>query len=112
MDLAFSLNDAIAFTSHQTNAIDVFNVATDAKLTSFAGSGMANEMMVDSTGQHLFASYGDSEFSPAGTQVFDTGIYVPEPAPSLLAGLFLMGLYGAKRSSARQMTLACALPVM
>jgi YVTN family beta-propeller protein len=77
-EITFGADDMIAYTVHTSGLIDRFDTETFLPLEPFNTSGEAEELIVDSSGRHLFAAF-DGQL-----RVYDTG--VPEPASlSLLA---------------------------
>lgn len=79
-DLAFSPDDKLAYTSQwpYPDQISVYDLANSAIVGQFTISSESTQMMVDNSGQHLFAYLNDFSISQAEVEVYDTG--VPEPS--------------------------------
>ncbi len=58
-DITFSPDGVIAYTVHTRGSIDVWNTSTFAPAGTISTSGEAYELVVDSSGRHLFAAFGD-----------------------------------------------------
>ena len=77
-EVTFGPNADYVYAVHTGNEIDMFNAQTGAHLDTFATAGEAGELIVDNSGEHLFAAFGSQ------LRVYATG--VPEPATLLLLG--------------------------
>lgn len=92
-EIAFSPDDAVAYTVHTDRLVDVWDTSTFQSLGDFPTSGSnvsrISELMVDRSGKHLFAAYSDSYYGNYELRVYDTGRLVPEPVS---LGLLLSGL--------------------
>lgn len=98
-EIAFSPDDAVAYTVHTAGAIDLWDTKSFLSLGSIGMQGEAYELEVDSTGRYLFAAVGGFS-SPYGLRVFDTGRIppIPEPSTGILAALgFVVTLSAARR---------------
>jgi hypothetical protein len=65
--------------------IDLWDTRTFLSQGKIATQGEANELLTDTTGQHLFASFGSSNV----TRVYATGRVVPEPGSLSLFAIAL-----------------------
>ena len=96
-EIAFSPDDAIAYTVHEAGSIDAWDTSTFSSLGTFSTTGSnisrMSELHVDRTGRHLFAAYTDTYYGNYELRVYDTGRVVPEPNALMLVciGVALVG---------------------
>jgi len=64
-EITTSPDGAFAYAVHASGHIDVWDTETQTQLTQYATSGEATELIVDRSGNHLFASF------PGGLRVYE-----------------------------------------
>jgi YVTN family beta-propeller protein len=105
-EIAFSPDDAVAYTVHTAGLIDVWDTKTFLSLGTIHTTGTnvsdISELLVDRTGKHLFAAYSDSYYGNYELRVYDTGRIVPEPSCAVLAFIVLLSVACCSLSSRRQ----------
>jgi YVTN family beta-propeller protein len=84
-EITFSPDDLVAYSVHTSGMIDLWDTRTFLSQGKIATQGEANELLTDTTGQHLFASFGSSNV----TRVYATGRVVPEPGSLSLFAIAL-----------------------
>ena len=97
-EVTFGPEGDYVYAVHTSGEIDMFHAQTGIHLDTFATAGEAHELIVDNSGEHLFAAFGSQ------LRVYGTG--VPEPTTLLLlaAGLpFLLKRRKADYLPARNM---------
>jgi YVTN family beta-propeller protein len=93
-DMAFSPDDRYAYASRYAspNTVGVYDTSTFANIGTFKVPDEVSQMVTDTSGQHLFASFPNIFSSQPATIVYDTGYSVPEPTVcGVLISLALLG---------------------
>jgi hypothetical protein len=80
--LAYSPDGKFAYALHSVypTAVDVYNTSSYALVGQFPAMDRGFDMMVDHTGQHLFASYTSTYFGQNNLVAYATAYSVPEPS--------------------------------
>jgi hypothetical protein len=95
-EIAFSLYDSIAYTVHTRGLIDLWDTKTFLSLGSITtptADDYATELIVDQTGQQLFAAFNPYGGSPV-LRVYEV---TPEPTCLLLFGIGFLAVIRRKR---------------